>query len=40
MIPEVKAVIGKKIPVTVPQIWLNSKYVGGSDNLEPLLQNE
>ncbi|MDB1126161.1 glutaredoxin family protein [Vibrio algarum] len=40
MIPEVKAVIGKKTPVTVPQIWLHSKYVGGSDNLEPLLKND
>lgn len=34
MIPEVKAIIGEKTPVTVPQIWLNGKYIGGFDNLE------
>ncbi|PMH44526.1 glutaredoxin [Vibrio sp. 10N.286.49.B3] len=33
MIPEVKAIIGEKTPVTVPQIWLNGQYVGGADNL-------
>lgn len=33
MIPEVKAIIGEKTPVTVPQIWLEGKYVGGADNL-------
>ncbi|USD66944.1 glutaredoxin [Vibrio sp. SCSIO 43136] len=34
MIPEVKAIIGQKTPVTVPQIWLDGQYVGGFDNLE------
>ena len=34
MIPEVKAHIGEKTPVTVPQIWLDGKYIGGADNLE------
>ncbi|MDN2482572.1 glutaredoxin family protein [Vibrio agarivorans] len=34
MIPEVKAIIGEKTPVTVPQIWLDGQYVGGFDNLE------
>ncbi|MGR5341182.1 glutaredoxin [Vibrio astriarenae] len=34
MIPEVKAIIGEKTPVTVPQIWLDGQYVGGYDNLE------
>jgi glutaredoxin len=33
MIPEVKAIIGEKTPVTVPQIWLDGKYIGGFDNL-------
>ncbi len=33
MIPEVKAIIGEKTPVTVPQIWLNGEYIGGFDNL-------
>ena len=34
MIPEVKAIIGMKTPVTVPQIWLEGQYIGGADNLE------
>ncbi|MEZ8104903.1 glutaredoxin domain-containing protein [Vibrio cortegadensis] len=34
MIPEVKAIIGEKTPVTVPQIWMNGKYIGGAGNLE------
>jgi glutaredoxin len=34
MIPEVKAIIGEKTPVTVPQIWLDGQYIGGYDNLE------
>ncbi|GLQ74187.1 glutaredoxin domain-containing protein [Vibrio penaeicida] len=34
MIPEVKAIIGEKTPVTVPQIWLDGNYVGGFDKLE------
>ncbi|MGC9422987.1 MULTISPECIES: glutaredoxin family protein [Vibrio] len=33
MIPEVKAMIGPKTPVTVPQIWLDSQYIGGYDAL-------
>lgn len=33
MIPEVKAIIGQKTPVTVPQIWLEGKYIGGFDKL-------
>ncbi|HHF3022791.1 glutaredoxin [Vibrio diabolicus] len=37
MIPEVKAIIGEKTPVTVPQIWLDGKYVGGADDLEKWL---
>ncbi|HDZ9180086.1 TPA: glutaredoxin [Vibrio cholerae] len=39
MIPEVKAIIGEKKPVTVPQIWLNGQYIGGCDALEKWLQN-
>ncbi len=38
MIPEVKAHIGMKTPVTVPQIWLEGNYVGGSDNLESIIK--
>ncbi|TXX96515.1 glutaredoxin [Vibrio cholerae] len=39
MIPEVKAIIGEKTPVTLPQIWLNGQYIGGCDALEKWLQN-
>ncbi|MGF1697084.1 glutaredoxin [Vibrio lamellibrachiae] len=38
MIPEVKAIIGEKTPVTVPQIWLDGQYIGGADNLEAWLK--
>ena len=37
MIPEVKAIIGEKTPVTVPQIWLDGKYIGGADDIEKWL---
>ncbi|OBT09465.1 glutaredoxin [Vibrio sp. UCD-FRSSP16_10] len=37
MIPEVKAHIGQKTPVTVPQIWMNGEYIGGYDDLEKWL---
>lgn len=37
MIPEVKAIIGEKTPVTVPQIWLDGQYIGGCDALETWL---
>ncbi len=40
MIPEVKAHIGEKTPVTVPQIWLNDQYIGGADNLEKWLEEQ
>lgn len=38
MIPEVKAIIGEKTPVTVPQIWLEGSYVGGCDQLQLWLE--
>ncbi|EKO3773057.1 glutaredoxin [Vibrio metschnikovii] len=37
MIPEVKAIIGAKTPVTVPQIWLDGQYIGGYDALQTWL---
>ncbi|GAM68157.1 glutaredoxin [Vibrio sp. JCM 19236] len=40
MIPEVKAHIGHKTPVTVPQIWMEGEYIGGADNLETWLGSE
>lgn len=39
MIPEVKANIGEKTPVTVPQIWLDGHYIGGFDHLEQHIAN-
>ncbi len=33
MIARVKPIIGEKTPVTVPQIWLEGNYVGGSNEL-------
>ncbi len=39
MIPEVKAVIGSKTPITVPQIWLSGEYIGGYSDLEQWLTN-
>ncbi|MFH4664315.1 glutaredoxin [Vibrio cidicii] len=38
MIPEVKAIIGEKTPVTVPQIWLEDHYIGGYDQLQLWLE--
>jgi glutaredoxin len=40
MIPEVKAHIGEKTPVTVPQIWMDGQYIGGCDQLEKWLAAE
>ena len=40
MIPEVKEIIGPKTPVTVPQIWLNDRYIGGCDKLESWLKEK
>ncbi|MCF7362185.1 glutaredoxin [Vibrio sp. A1-b2] len=37
MIPEVKAIIGEKTPVTVPQIWIEGNYIGGCIDLETWL---
>ena len=38
MFARVKPLIDSKTPVTVPQIWLDGKYVGGSDSLRELLK--
>lgn len=37
MFPRVKAHIGEKTPVTVPQIWLDGEYIGGADQLSEKL---
>ncbi|MGF1750184.1 glutaredoxin family protein [Vibrio cionasavignyae] len=40
MIPEVKAHIGEKTPVTVPQIWMDGEYIGGAEQLEQWLAKQ
>ena len=37
MLARVKPIIGPKTPVTVPQIWIDGRYVGGADELKNLL---
>jgi len=37
MLARVKPIVGPKTPITVPQIWIDGKYVGGADQLEKLL---
>ncbi|MEO0982058.1 MAG: glutaredoxin [Pseudomonadota bacterium] len=33
MIARVKPLIGKKTPITTPQVWIDGEYVGGADAL-------
>lgn len=33
MLTRVKPIVGPKTPITVPQIWMNGKYIGGADAL-------
>lgn len=37
MLARVKPIIGDKTPVTMPQIWIDGVYVGGSDELADCL---
>lgn len=37
MLARVKPIVGPKTPVTVPQIWIDGKYVGGADQLSQLV---
>ncbi len=37
MLGRVKPIVGPKTPISVPQIWLDGKYVGGADQLEKIL---
>lgn len=37
MLARVKPILGKRTPITVPQIWLDSQYVGGAEELSALL---
>ncbi len=38
MIARVKPIVGPRTPITVPQIWLDGRYVGGADDLGRRLQ--
>ena len=38
MLSRVKPIVGPKTPITVPQIWIDGKYVGGADELSKILQ--
>ena len=38
MLARVKPIIGPKTPVTVPQIWISDRYVGGADELKQILE--
>lgn len=37
MLARVKPIVGPKTPVTVPQIWIDGRYVGGADELEKIV---
>lgn len=40
MLGRVKPIIGPKTPITVPQIWIDSEYVGGADQLSKIVQQK
>ena len=40
MLGRVKPIVGPKTPITVPQIWIDGKYVGGADQLAKNVNNE
>ncbi|MEL6375257.1 MAG: glutaredoxin [Pseudomonadota bacterium] len=33
MLARVKPIVGPKTPITVPQIWIDGRYIGGADEL-------
>lgn len=37
MLARVKPIVGPKTPITVPQIWIEGRYVGGADQLAKIL---
>lgn len=37
MLGRVKPIVGPKTPITVPQIWLDGRHIGGADQLEAIL---
>lgn len=40
MLARVKPIVGPKTPITVPQIWIDSEYVGGADQLSELIHRD
>ncbi|WP_330927491.1 glutaredoxin [Candidatus Sororendozoicomonas aggregata] len=38
MLGRVKPIIGNSVPVTVPQIWLDGKYIGGASELREIIK--
>ena len=40
MLGRVKPIVGPKTPITVPQIWIDGKYVGGADELAKIVNND
>ena len=40
MLARVKALVGSKTPITVPQIWLNGHYIGGANELQRLIKEQ
>ncbi len=40
MLARVKPLIGSKVPVTVPQIWIDGAYIGGADQLSHIVHQQ
>jgi len=40
MLARVKPLVGPKTPITVPQIWLDSVYIGGADQLSKIVKQK
>lgn len=40
MLSRVKPIVGSKTPITVPQIWIAGKYIGGASELSTILKME
>ena len=37
MLARVKPIVGPKTPITVPQIWIDGRYIGGASDLQTVL---
>ncbi len=37
MLARIKPIVGPRTPITVPQIWIDGRYVGGADQLSALV---